>query len=135
MHRRRLEADLGSVVPAKGRGEFAIGDTLEAHVLLGAHDLADAVVLDCVQVGRREIDGREFLARLPEALGAKIAADMIGSKRRTRHWLSSGAGAYRPILKTDAVTGCVALATRGAPHRRRAKKPLKSAAASLSRMP
>ena len=69
VHGRRLEADLGAVVAPEGRGEaaldhldavelleevdveegapeLAVGDALEADLLLAAHHLADGVVLD-----------------------------------------------------------------------------------------
>ena len=74
MHGRRREADLRAIVLLKMRGEFpvsrldalealeeidvkegaaelAVRDPLQAHILLGAHDLADALVLDRVQFG------------------------------------------------------------------------------------
>ena len=68
-----------------GAAELAVGDPLEAHVLLGAHDLADAFVLDRVQVLRRKAAGGEFLPRLLQALGSQKTADMVGAKRRTGH--------------------------------------------------
>ena len=108
MHRRRLEADLGPVVFAEGRDEFAVmgldafqaleeidmkkgaaefpvGDPLEPHVLLRAHDLADALVLDRVKLFRRESAAGEPFARLPQTLGPKITSDMVGAERRTGH--------------------------------------------------
>ena len=110
MHGRRLEPDLGAVVLAElgdefavmgldalepleeidvkeGAAELAVGDPLQAHVLLGVHDLADAFVLDRVQVGRREAARGETLARFPEPLRAKKAADVVGAERRTGHGL------------------------------------------------
>src|SRR5271165_292689 len=108
MHRRRLEPDLRAIVLAErgdeftvvgfdalealeeidveiGAAEFTVGDPLQTHVLLRAHDLANAFVLDCVHVRRRKPTSGEPLARFPKALGAKITADVIGAKRRTRH--------------------------------------------------
>ena len=110
MHGRRLEPDLGAVVLAElgdefavmgldafepleeidvkeGAAELAVGDALQAHVLLGVHDFADAFVLDRVQVGRREAARGETLARFPEPLRAKKAADVVGAERRTGHGL------------------------------------------------
>ena len=51
------------------------------------HDLADAFVLDRVQVGRREAAGGEALTRVSQSLGAKKAADVVGAERRTGHGL------------------------------------------------
>ena len=110
MHRRRLEPDLGAVVLAELRDEFAVmglhalealeeidvkvgaaelavGDPLQADVLLSMHDLADAFVLDRVQVGRREPARGEALTRFSQSLGAKKAADVVGAERRTGHGL------------------------------------------------
>ena len=72
----------------EGAAKLAVGDPLQAHILLRAHDLADALVLDCVQFGGGEAAGGEKLARLPQPLRAKKAADMVGAKRRTGHRLS-----------------------------------------------
>ena len=108
MHRRRLEADLGAIVLAElrdefavmgfdaleafekidvkiGAAEFAVGDSLQPHALLSFHDLADALVLDRVQLLRRHMAGGKALARLPQSLRAKIAADMVGAERQTGH--------------------------------------------------
>ena len=114
MHRRRLEPDLGAVVLAELRDEFAVmrldalealeeidvkvgaaelavGHSLQAHVLLRMHDLADAFVLDRVQVGRREPARGEALTRVSQSLGAKKAADVVGAERRTAHGFLPGA--------------------------------------------
>ena len=69
----------------KGAAELAVGDSLQAHMLLGVDDFADALVLDRVQFLRREMAGGEALARCSQPLRAQIAADMIGAKRRTGH--------------------------------------------------
>ena len=164
MHRRRREADLGAVVLFEMGGEFAVsrldaleafekidveegaaelavGDPLEAHILLGAHDLANARVLDSVQFGGGQMAGGEALARLAQPLGAKKAADVVGAKRRRhgssqksrakvalRRWSHVGRGlGNRP--SSPATKGARAL------HRRAAKKAFRSSAASLSRKP
>jgi len=108
MHGRRLEADLAAVVFAEigdelavvgldsvelfkevdmkiGAAKLAVGDPLEADVLLGAYDLADAGVFDRPQFGGRQSLGEERFARIPQALGSKEAADMIGAERRLGH--------------------------------------------------
>ncbi len=110
VHRRRLEADLGPVVSTECRDEFAVmgldafqaleeidvkvgatelavGDPLQPDVLLRMHHLADALVLDCMQIIRRETAAGEPFARRPEPLGPKKTADMVGAERRTGHRL------------------------------------------------
>ena len=72
-----------------GAAELAIGDRLEADVLLSADDLANARVLERVQIHGRKLAGREFFARRLEALGSQEAADMVGAERRTGHRTSS----------------------------------------------
>src|ERR1700722_8253078 len=108
MHGRRLEPDLGPIVLAElgdelavmrldalealeeidvkeGAAKLAVGNRLQARILLGAHDFANARVLDCVQlVGRQGASG-ETLARFPQSLGAKETPNMVGAKRRTGH--------------------------------------------------
>ena len=108
VHRRRLEADLAAVVLAElgdelavvgldavepleeidveiRAAELAVGDPLEADVLLRAHDLADARVLDCAQCLGRQGLGERLLARRPQAFGPEKAADMVGAERRLGH--------------------------------------------------
>ena len=108
MHGRRLESDLAPIVLAElgdelavmgldalealkkidveeGAAKLAVGNPLQAHVLLGAHDFANARVLDCVQFGGGQAAGGEKLARFPQPLRAKETPDMVGAKRRTGH--------------------------------------------------
>ena len=152
MHRRRLEADLRAVVLAEARdifavmrldalepleeidmeigaAELAVGDALEADVLLRAHDLADALVLDRVQFVRRKAAGGEFAPAPPS--GARGA----GSCRHGRRGTADGAWAPpwsgRKSRAIDRVTPRAPLATRsrargsaprgekGSQHRRR----------------
>ena len=110
MHGWRLEPDLCAVVLPEVGGEFpvgrldalealkkidvkegaaklAVGDPLQAYILLGAHDFANARVLDCVQLGGGQAASGETLARFPEPLGAKETPDMVGAKRWTGHGL------------------------------------------------
>ena len=68
-----------------GAAELAVGDSLQAHALLGVDDFANALVLDRVQLLRCEMAGGEALARCSQPLRAQKAADMIGAKRRTGH--------------------------------------------------
>ena len=81
-----LEA-LEKIDVKEGAAKLAVGDPLQAHILLGAHDFANARVLDCVQLGGGEAAGGETLARFPQPLGAKETPDMVGAKRRTGHGL------------------------------------------------
>ena len=79
-----LEA-LEKIDVKEGAAKLAVGDPLQAHILLGAHDFADARVLDCVQLGGGEAAGGETLTRFPQPLRAKETPDMVGAKRRTGH--------------------------------------------------
>ena len=74
----------------EGAAKLAVGDSLQAHILLGAHDFANASVLDCVQLGGGKAAGGETLARLPQPFRTKETPDMVGAKRRTGHRLSLG---------------------------------------------
>ena len=91
MRRELAVTDLDAVQPLQeidvkeGAAELAVGDSLQAHVLLGMHDFADAIVLDRVQLLRRHMAGGEALARCSQPLRAQIAADMVGAKWRTGH--------------------------------------------------
>ena len=66
-----------------GAAEFAVGDALQAHVLLALDDLADALVLDGAQLGGGERPGEELLARLAQPLRPQEAADVIGAEGGT----------------------------------------------------
>ena len=61
-----LEA-LEKIDVKEGAAKLAVGDPLQAHILLRAHDVADALVLDRVQLGGGKAAGGETLARLPAA--------------------------------------------------------------------
>ena len=112
-HRRRLEADLAAVVAAEARGEaaladrhaiepleevdveegaaeLAVGDALEPDLLLLAHRLGDALVLDRAQLVRAGSRPRAPRARLEQPLGPQQAADVVGAER----WLG-----HRPALR------------------------------------
>ncbi len=105
MHGRRLEADLAAVVPAEfgdeiaigdgdssqalqeidveiGAPEFAIGDALQPDIRLCLDDLPDAIILDRAERLGRELARKKTFPRLRKARRAKIAADMVGAKRR-----------------------------------------------------
>ena len=84
-----LEA-LEKIDVKEGAAKLAVGDPLQAHILLRAHDFADALVLDRVQFSGGKAAGGEKLARFPQPLRAKEAPDMVGAKRRTGHGSSLG---------------------------------------------
>jgi hypothetical protein len=73
--------------------KLAVGDSFQAYILLGAHHVADARILDRMQFSGGEAAGGEKLTRFPQPLGAEKAPNMVGAKRRTRHrappWNSS----------------------------------------------
>src|SRR5258708_9039732 len=100
MHGRRLEPDLASIVLAKlgdelavmgldalealeevdvkeGAAKLAVGDPLQADIFLGAHDFANACVLDCVQLVGGEAAGGETPAGFPRPSRAKKASDHV----------------------------------------------------------
>ncbi len=64
--------------------ELAVGDRLQAGVLLHLHDLGDRAILDRPQVRRRDLAARLPVARLQQVLRAQEAADVIGAERRCR---------------------------------------------------
>ena len=175
VHRRRLEPDLGAVVLAELRDEFAVmrlhalealqeidvkvgaaelavGDPLQADVLLSVHDLADAFVLDRVQVGRREPAGGEALARCLAVARGEESCRRGRRGTADRTWsppLRAGDNRLRPMLSRrrtfwqPRLRPSRGLATRvvarsagdDRPHRRAAKNVRSIAAASLSRTP
>ncbi len=65
-----------------GAAEFAVGDRLQAGVLLHLHDLGDRAILDRAQLRRRDLAARLLLARLEQVFRAQEAADVIGAERR-----------------------------------------------------
>ena len=60
-----------------GAAELAVGDALEAHVLLELHDLGDRLVFDLAQLLGRDLALGLLLARLQQVLGAQEAADVV----------------------------------------------------------
>src|SRR3984957_10325212 len=106
MHGRRREPGLGSISLAElgdelavvgfdalealeevdveeGAAKLAVGDPLKAHVLLGAHDFANASDLDDVQLVCGESAIAETLTLYSQPLREKQTPDMVGAKRRT----------------------------------------------------
>ena len=71
----------------EGAAKLAVGDPVQAHVLLGAHDFADARVFDGVQLVGGEAASGEAFTRFPQPLGAKETPNMVGAKRWTGHGL------------------------------------------------
>ncbi len=61
---------------------FAVGDRLQAEILLQLDHVADGVVLDGGQGGLVDLAGRLSDAGVKKRLRAKQAADVVGAKRR-----------------------------------------------------
>ena len=64
--------------------ELAVGDALQADVLLHLHDGADRIVLDCLQLRGADATLLVLLACAQQLLRPQQAADVIGAKRRLR---------------------------------------------------
>jgi hypothetical protein len=73
----------------EGAAKLAVRNPLQAHILLGAHHVADARVLDGVQLVGGQAASGEKLAGFPQPLRAKETPDMVGAKRRFGHLGSS----------------------------------------------
>ena len=105
MDRRRLEADLGTVVAPKGGGEatftdghalellqevdmeegaaeLAVGDALEPELLLPANGIADAIVLDLAKGRGLQLAFKEAIARIGQPARAQKAANLVSAERR-----------------------------------------------------
>ena len=120
MHGRRLEADLAAVVLAEfggkfaigngdarqllekvdmkiGAAELAVGNALEADILLRAHDFANAFVLDRAQRSRLDLAGEKGFARVGQAPRTQVAADVVGAKWRSIDHKFLPQGCCRPF--------------------------------------
>ena len=64
--------------------ELAVGDALQADVLLHLHDRADRIVLDGLQLRGADAAVLVIVARAQQLLRTQQAADVIGAKRRLR---------------------------------------------------
>ena len=64
-----------------GAPEFAVGDALEAEILLEADDVSDGGVFDGAQPHAIDLAALEAVARLQELRRSQEAADVIGAKR------------------------------------------------------
>jgi hypothetical protein len=86
-HHRNVRLDpaqlLKEVDVEIGAAEFAVGDRLQADILLELDDLGDCLVLDLAQLGGAELALGLLVARLEQVLGAQETADMIGAERRS----------------------------------------------------
>src|SRR5262249_2701917 len=80
---------------------FAVRDQLESKVLLQAHDVADRLVLDALELGIRHFALVRLFVRFDEGGGPDEAADVLGAEGRSgtlhrvafRKWSGSGKGA------------------------------------------
>ena len=76
-------ADLLEKVDVKVRAaEFSVGDSLQACVLLGLHDLCNRAIFDGAKLLARELSLDSLVARIQQLARAQEAADVIGAKRR-----------------------------------------------------
>ena len=93
--RRRMEADrelrgnqrdvleLEQEVALPGAAvELAVGDDAEPDPFLQAHHVADRILLDAPELGRRERALLRRFSRGDQGIGTDQAADMVGAKRR-----------------------------------------------------
>jgi hypothetical protein len=64
-----------------GAAELAVGDRLQADVLLESDDLGDRPVFHLAQVGGANLAFRLFLARLEQVFRTQEAAYVIGAER------------------------------------------------------
>src|SRR5262249_46419239 len=83
-----LDPHAGNTGAGEGIGvgpapELAVGDGVEADLLLQRDHLPDRLVLDRAQPGTVDHSLRVLLARAQQRRRADQAADMLGSKRRT----------------------------------------------------
>src|SRR4051794_34504554 len=60
---------------------FAVGDALQAGVLLQLYSMADVLVLVPTQLGKRNLFLDPADALVKQGLGAKQAADVVGAER------------------------------------------------------
>ena len=88
-----IAAELVDEVHVPGRAaELAVGDVLQADVLLQRDDVADRRVLDRAQLVVVDAAGRVVLAGLEQLGRAQQAADVVGPERAAWFaltWLSS----------------------------------------------
>ena len=66
--------------------EFAVGDALQAQLLLHLHDAANRVVLGLAQVGGAQAPGLVLRACVRELRRAQQAADMVGAEWWLCQW-------------------------------------------------
>src|SRR4029079_9154289 len=65
-----------------GAAELAVGDRLQADLLLLLDDRANLAVFDLLEFGARDLAVGAALARLLQCRRAQQAADMVGAERR-----------------------------------------------------
>ena len=66
----------------EGAAELAVGDRLQADLLLPLDESADLPVLHLLERAVRDFAAAMFLARVLEKLRAQEAADHVGAERR-----------------------------------------------------
>ena len=108
-----------------GAAELAVGDAVQADLLLHVDRVADAAVLDLAQARGRDLAGRGIGARLRQLGRAQQAADMVGAERRRRgHAFSPSVAAARssvPARRSENLA--IAVWSCARPERRRGRHP------------
>ena len=86
LEHRRLDdealAAFDEPAPVGAAAELAVGDDLQAGVLLQLHHIADGALLDGDELGIVGALAAVLAERLAQLLGAQQAADMIGAEGR-----------------------------------------------------
>jgi len=86
------------------RAKLAIGDALEADILLEPHDLGNCAILDRAQLRRVDGAGSVLFAGLQQVVRAQETADMVMTGWQSNHGLASGVDKQRiqcPITPRD----------------------------------
>ena len=79
---RKAVDPLDEPAPIRAAAELAVGHDLQAHVLLHADDVADALVLDLGKARIVEFPGMMVAERLTQGRRPQQAADMVGAEWR-----------------------------------------------------
>src|SRR5205085_9639537 len=85
-----------------GAAELAVGDGVQADVLLTLDDPLDLAVFDFLQSVGRDLTLAAFRPRLVDALRTQQAADMIGSERRLGSFHAQTSSAISTIMRSFA---------------------------------
>jgi hypothetical protein len=84
--------------------KFAVGDGMEADLLLQLDDLAYAAILEPAQLLARGLSRHEIAPRLDQPLRPDQAADMVGAERRRGSFHQGFPSSMRRIIPVPAIT-------------------------------